>query len=356
MKGPDKIDDVLAKRYQIKGFLGEGGMQFVYLAFDKTLKRDIALKTPKNATASKRFKRSAVVAARVNHPNVAKTLDYFEDKGREYLVEELIDGQDMSQCIFQHVNYLDPFLVAKIFHRLSRGILASHHAGVVHRDLKPSNIMVAGGFNISEIKITDFGIAKMAEEEMREAAEGGSDTISASATAVGALPYMAPEAINTPESVGLGADIWSLGAMMFELLTGQKPFGNGLKAVNLIVQGKYSAIPNFVLSNPQFDYLSGQLISLIKKCLSLNPLERPNAEELSNECANLCYPISNRFIGTINEIRFNSFGFITLDYHPDVFFHMTSVYGPRPVIGDKVLLSKFHGGGADRALPVLRIN
>lgn len=347
--------DTIAGRYVIERLLGEGGMQFVYLARDTTLNRDVALKTPKNASASKRFKRSAVVAARVNHPNVAKTLDYFEFNGKEYLVEELVLGADMSQSLLQRAKYLDPFLVARIFHHLSKGIAASHHAGVVHRDLKPSNIMVCGGFNIHEIKITDFGIAKMAQEEIREAAEGGADTISASATAVGALPYMAPESINTPSDVGLEADIWSLGAIIYELLTGTRPFGTGLQAVHLIVQGKYSEFPDFVCSNPQFNYLSNQLVNLIKKCLSLTPAHRPSADQLVQFCSELCYPVSERHEGQVSDIRFNSFGFIMLPLHSEAFFHMSSVYGQKPAIGEPVLLSKYDGGGADRALPVIKL-
>jgi serine/threonine-protein kinase len=239
MKGPHQIGEKIAYRYQIKGFVGEGGMQYVYCAWDSILNRYVALKTPKNLSAEKRFHRSAIVSAKVNHPNIAKTLDYLEENERPYLIEELINGQDLSKAILSKVDFLDPFLVARLFHHLSKGLAASHHAGVIHRDLKPTNIMVNGAFQLTDIKITDFGIAKMAEDEIVEAAEGGEDTISASATAVGALPYMAPEAIDTPRDVGLKADIWSLGAMMYELLTGSKPFGKGLKAVrhiNLLLQ------------------------------------------------------------------------------------------------------------------------
>ena len=166
MKGPHVAGDRIASRYSIVGFVGEGGMQFVYKAHDEILGRFIALKTPKDATAEKRFHRSAIVSSRVNHPNVAKTLDYVEENNRPYLIEELIEGLDLSKAILKDLDFLDPFLVAKIFHYLAKGLAASHHAGVVHRDLKPTNIMVTGKYQITELKITDFGIAKMAEEEI----------------------------------------------------------------------------------------------------------------------------------------------------------------------------------------------
>lgn len=355
MKGPHNAGDCIASRYNIVDFVGEGGMQFVYKAHDAILDRFIALKTPKDASAEKRFHRSAIVSAKVNHPNVAKTLDYVEQSGRPYLVEELVEGLDLSKAILEGLDYLDPFLVARIFHHLSKGLAASHHAGVIHRDLKPTNIMVSGDYQLTALKITDFGIAKMAEEEIVEAAEGGDITNSTSATAVGALPYMAPEAIETPREVGLKADVWSLGAMMYELLTGQRPFGSGLRAVRHIVDGKYDPFPEFVTSNPQFSYLSTELISIIESCLKVDVNERPSADELVDKCSFLCYQVSQRYIGTMRDINYKKWGFITVPEQSDVFYHVDSMYGKKPIIGEKVMFSKYSGGGADRALPVVRL-
>jgi eukaryotic-like serine/threonine-protein kinase len=355
MIGPHELGDIVVSRYRIDGFVGEGGMQYVYCAYDQLLGRTVALKTPKNSSAEKRFRRSAIVSAKVNHPNVAKTLDYAEEFDRFYLVEELIDGDDLEGALLKHVEYLDPFLIARVLHYLAKGLAASHHVGVIHRDLKPTNIMIEGGFQVGAIKITDFGIAKMAEEEMTEAAEGGTGTLSTSATAVGALPYMAPEAIETPKEVGLKADIWSLGAMTYELLTGNKPFGSGLRAVSKILSVDYPDFPPFVTSNPQFRYLSSELISIVESCLKLDPVERPSADEIVEKCSKLCYPISERFFGNISEIRYNSFGYIRLEDASRVFYHVNCVYGDRPAIGERVLLSKYQGEGSDRALPVIKV-
>ncbi|MGZ3763005.1 MAG: protein kinase domain-containing protein, partial [Mucilaginibacter sp.] len=287
----------------------------------------------------------------------ATILNYCPDIGghfneRRYLIEELIVGGDLDKVILKATKYVDPYLVAKIFHYLAKGVAASHHVGVIHRDLKPTNIMVLGGLQIHGIKITDFGIAKMAEAELEAAAEGGQETINNSQTAVGALPYMAPEAIETPKDVSTPADVWSLGAMMYELLTGLKPFGSGLLAVHKIVQAKSPVFPPFITNNAQFAYLSKELITLILQCLQKDASARPTADQLVEYCGQLCYPNNERFLSSVKSIKFNAFGFI-YDGPEDVFFHMNSVYGDRPSEGDQVWFSKFIGGGAWRAHPVV---
>ncbi|GEP57846.1 serine/threonine-protein kinase [Reyranella soli] len=354
MKGPHKKNEIVSGRYRIDGFLGEGGMQFVYRAHDLMLDRRVALKTPKNASAEKRFHRSAIVAAKVNHPNVAKTLDYLDVGDRAYLVEEYVSGSDLGQALLGHAHYIDPYLAARVFHHLVKGLAASHHVGVVHRDLKPSNVMVGGGFQLRAIKITDFGIAKLADEELTQAAEGGSDSITSSRTAVGALPYMAPEAIETPRKVALSADIWSIGAMMYELVSGKPPYGTGLKAVRAILEAKPPEFPSFVTSNAQFAPLSNSLSDLILKCLAKDAQKRPTADQLVGQCSQLYYPMVERHVGTIRTIRHNAWGFIAVD-GTDVFFNFDSVYGARPGLNDRVMLSKFPGGGAHRAHPVVKL-
>lgn len=354
MSGPHNPGDVIQGRYKIIDNVGEGGMQFVYAARDRVLKRKVALKTPKNDSAKKRFKRSAIVSARVNHPNVAKTLDYFEDNDHKYLVEELIEGEDLDKAILKKTKCLDPYLAARLFHYLAKGLAASHHVGVIHRDLKPTNIMVTDGFQLASIKITDFGIAKMADEEIADAVEGGDESISASSTVVGALPYMAPEAIDTPRDVGKPADIWSIGAMMYELLTGEKPYGSGLKAVAKIQEAKPPKFNPFLISNPQFAPLNKKLIQLVLQCLQKDPYSRPNADAIVSQCGDLCYPVESRLSGTVREIRHQAWGFIDVEGE-DVFFHLDCVYGDRPTVGDRVMLSKFPGGGACRAHPVVKL-
>jgi len=351
MNGPHSVGDIIQGRYEIIGDVGEGGMQFVYAATDKILNRTVALKTPKNNSAEKRFHRSAVVSACVNHPNVAKTLDYLEYNDRQYLAEELINGADLDKAFVKQAKCLDPYLAARVFHFLAKGLAASHHAGVIHRDLKPTNVMVTGGFELNEIKITDFGIAKMAEDELVEAAK---DQTFQSLTAIGALPYMSPEFIDTPKLVGTPTDVWSIGAMMYELLTGEKPFGTGWKVVAKILEATPPEFPPFLTSNPHFAPLSNQLIQLVLQCLQKNPVFRPSADALVEKCGCLYYPVVPRYLGTVIDVQYQSYGLISIPGE-DVFFHMNSVYAGKPVIGDTVMLSKFPGGGRCRAHPVVKL-
>lgn len=355
MSGPLTPGDVIGDRYEIDRYLAEGGMQFVYVARDQLTDRFVALKTPKNRSATKRFRRSAIVAAKVNHPNVAKTLDYIRIDDQRYLIEELIEGQDLKAALLEDAAFLDPYLAAKVLHHLSKGVAAAHHAGVVHRDLKPTNIMVVDDYSLTELKVTDFGIAKMAGEELEEAVGGGEASMTESQTAVGALPYMAPEAIERPKEVGAPADIWSIGAVMYHLLCGQYPFGQGLKAVPQIIAAKPPQAPPFLTANPQFAPLAREVMDIALSCLKKDPADRPAADQLVERCSELCYTSSPRRRGIVKNFRYGAFGFISTR-NGDVFFHKECVYGPLPQVGDQVLLASYDGGGAPRALPVVKLN
>jgi eukaryotic-like serine/threonine-protein kinase len=351
------VGDRIGNRYEIRSYIGAGGMQEVYRAFDHLLSKEVALKVPKNKSAEKRFKRSAVVSARINHANVAKTLDYLEEKKRSYLVEEYVDGCDLGQILREATSVLDPLLAARIFHRLAKGLAASHHAGVVHRDLKPSNIMSVGGERLIDVKITDFGIAKLAAEEIDEAVEGGDSSITASQTAIGALPYMAPEIIGAISSADTGADIWSLGALGYELISGEKPFGTGLKAVPAILAGTVPALKSTLSQQSQFKTILREVYDLIRRCLVLNPDERIDADELVEACETLCYPVTEREFGVVRRFDNSAWGFIDSEAGSSVFFHTDSVFGgQRLKVGDRVLFARHKGGGSDRAFPVIKLS
>ena len=187
-----KTGDIVSSRYVVRDHIGRGGMQDVYLASDQLLGIEVALKTPQAGQENRRFIQSAKIAARINHHNVAKTLDYFEENDRLFLIEEYVPGET-PEVKLTRVGAVDPHLGARVFHHLSKGTAASHHAGVVHRDLKPSNIIAEPGVKFHQLKITDFGIATLTEEVFDEAAKEGDLTRSTSGTIRGALPYMAPE-------------------------------------------------------------------------------------------------------------------------------------------------------------------
>jgi eukaryotic-like serine/threonine-protein kinase len=340
-------------RYVIEAEIGRGGMQEVYRAIDDKLQRTVALKVPQDARVARRFRESAVISAKVNHPNVAKTLDYFEDAAtRFYLVEELVDGPNL-RGITTRFDRFDPHAVAHVLHHLARGVAASHRVGVVHRDLKPSNILVEGGLAFRAVKITDFGIAKMAGEEIGNAVAGGDETTQSSRTARGALPYMAPEIIDQPRVPSPPADVWAIAAIAWELLTGKAPFGSGLRAVQAILSGVKPALASAITDHRQFGPLSQTVGDLMLQCFEQNPANRPSAQELAALCDDVCYLPLVRDVGVVENYVARSFGFIRRDGTPGVFFHANNVLGAPPAVGTAVWYSKFDGKPKPRAIPVV---
>ncbi|MBS1204078.1 MAG: protein kinase [Proteobacteria bacterium] len=351
------IGNIIADRYQVLKYIGKGGMQNVYKVLDLKLDLELALKTPLPGLESKRFLKSAKIAAKVNHHNVAKTFDYVEENGSIFLAEEYVDGENLEEKL-RHFDFLDPHYGACILHNLAKGILASHRAGVIHRDLKPSNVMVSGGVQISNLKITDFGIATLTQEFFDEAAASGDLTRSTSGTIKGALPFMSPELMfgEKGKAIEASTDIWSLGAMMFRLLTGEYPFGVYLDAAVNVKTKNRMDWPNFMTSNPQYQNLSMELQKIIDACLNYDPRSRPTAEDLVKDCETLCYLSEKRFVGRVNNlIQGGISGFI--DGIPNnSFFSMESVYGSKtPNTSDRntVCYSTFEGHPCPRAHPVI---
>jgi eukaryotic-like serine/threonine-protein kinase len=350
-----KPADVIAQRYKVLKYIGEGGMQEVYSAIDVAFDRVVALKVPKNKSAKKRFKRSAEVSARVNHPNAARTLDYILVGDTNYLIEEFIDGTDLQARLNTEFYFLDPHLAAHLFHHVVKGVAAVHHVQVFHRDLKPSNIMVSPDAGLEIVKVTDFGIAKMAEDEIEEAIIAGEDSITSSQTVVGALPYMAPEMFTRPREASLSADIWSLGAILYHLLVGERPFGAGLQAIPKILAANVPPRASVLGPSSQFRPLVDVLWSIVHSCLQLDPEARPTADALVSIMAQVCYSSANRQTGWISSYRhgFGQWGFITSPSGESVFFHKQSYYGSPITIGDRVNFASFPGHPRTRAFPVL---
>ena len=350
-----KKSQMVGGRYQISDWLGEGGMQEVYLAHDALLGRDVALKTPKDSAAERRFRRSAVVSARINQNNVAKTLDYFEDGDRPFLVEELISGLDLAKIMRVALPYIPPQTAARVLHQLARGVEASHNAGVVHRDMKPSNVMIVGGDRFDEIKVTDFGIAKMAEEELSGWAQGDDKTATSSRTVLGAIPYMAPESITAFKTAGQAGDIWAIGAVVYELLAGVKPFGQGLGAVPAILSGKQPSFPPHIQAQ-QFRTLGQELMNVILSCLATSAASRPTAAALVKMCEALCYTNDVYETGKITSIQNPHFGFLRVDGGSDGFYHRENFYGDSKVaLGDRIWFARHKGGGSDRVFPIVKL-
>ncbi len=274
-----------------------------------------------------------------------------------YLVEEYVFGETLEEK-FNKFGVIDPHLGASIFHHLAKGVAASHHAGVVHRDLKPSNIMTQYGVDVSLIKITDFGIATLTQEVFDEEAQGGDLTRSTSGTIKGALPYMAPEMMfrQPGEHPGKEADIWSLGAMMFRLLTGEFPFGVFLDAAVNVRNKSRRPWPSFMTANEQYQPIAKEMQKLVEACLQYDPKRRPTADELSVKISELCYINIPRREGSVYRLIQNGYSGFANGVDGDVFFSMQSVYGPnRPSASNnsKVCYSQFPGSPRPRAHPIV---
>ncbi|GAB4358075.1 MAG: serine/threonine-protein kinase [Kiloniellaceae bacterium] len=356
-----KLGSLIASRYIVQKHIGQGGMQEVYLAADKLLGIDVALKTPQAGQPNKRFSNSAKIAARINHHNVAKTFDYFEsDDGELFLIEEYVPGETLEDKM-RRFKVVDPHLGARIFHHLSKGIAASHHAGVVHRDIKPSNVIAEPGVNLHQLKITDFGIATLTEEVFAAAAKDGDLTRSTSGTIKGALPYMAPEMMfrSPGEYPGPPVDIWSLGALMFRILTGEYPFGVYLEAAVNVRNGVRRSWPAFMRANAQFAPLATKLQEIVESCLQYEPEKRPSADDLVTELSGLCYLNVHRTEGRVINLIQNGYSGFAEGPEGKVFFSMQSVYGTRKPSKAKnahICYSKFPGLPHGRGHPIVVID
>lgn len=341
-------------RYTIISYLASGGMQDVYKARDELTGEEVALKTPQLGQVKKRFQQSATFSGRINNYNVAKTFDYFELDDAAYLIEEFVDGTTLEDATLEIVPQIDPHLAAYLMLRISKGLAASHAAGVAHRDLKPSNILVTPDF--SSVKITDFGIATLADALFEEIlAKDGNLTRSTSGTVKGALPFMAPEMLfrKAGDKVGQEADIWSLGAMMFRLLTGEFPFGEGMMVPVNVEKKKPLDWPNFMTSNAQFSTLSQSLMKLVERCTSHNKADRPDANTVVKACEDFCFNFTPRVLGVVEELK-PTFGFARCEDQSRIFFHFDSVYGQRPQLNEKVIFSHYPGIPWPRAHPLIR--
>lgn len=365
--------DVLLNRYEIIRFHTSGSMQDVYFAFDHALNRQVILKAPKDKVKDKRFGRGATMGARVNHPNVAATFDYYEDENITFMIEELIHGCDLAKRLQQDFFFLDPALAAHVIHHIVRALREAHRVGICHRDLKPSNIMVSDDYALSSIKLTDFGIAKMAESEIDAEMKlfgKNTATLTTSSTLLGAIPYLAPECWVDWKSAGQPMDIWALGCIAFELLAGSPPFGTGYPAIGRVTQVQRDG--NVTLTKPSWfgthgvsAKLEDDLWVILMSCLEVAPNKRPTAAEVLKMCDSLCYATPARTTGVVTQYPgsyssggVGKFGHIREDQTgADHFFHISAYYGKvHPTPNQRVSFSVYPGAPRPRLSPVLLLN
>jgi serine/threonine-protein kinase len=216
--------------------------------------------------------------------------------------------------------------------------------------------MIGGGLRFESLKVTDFGIAKMAKDEVEQHAGTDAESTAKSSTVMNALAYMAPEVINSPHKVEKAADVWAVCTIGWDLLTGAPPFGSALRAVAQILAGPMPTLDTTISGHRQFGPLASEIAGLLLKGMNREPSKRPTADQLAELFDQVCYLKPVREIGSVKNWWGGSWGFITADAGDDVFFHQQSVVGTRPRVGERVWFSRFEAEPEVRAIPVLPLN
>jgi len=260
--------DLFAGRYRIDRCIGRGSMGTVYAAHDSVVGESIALKLVAMADerSTEGFRREVRLARRVTHRNTARTFDLGEHAGIHFITMELIEGESLRVALVRR-GRLPSVEVLELGRQLALGLAAAHDVGVIHRDLKPANILLdAEGRAV----ITDFGVASSADEVGQ---------LSARARMAGTPMYMAPEQVEGA-SLGSGVDVYALGVVLYEALTGCKPF-KGNNRVE-IAMARLSRPP----PDPRREVMvSDALAELVVRCLSRSSEARPSAGEVARELA-----------------------------------------------------------------------
>ncbi len=249
-------------RYRLERRLGLGGMAVVHLARDTLLDRPVAIKLlaerfEDDRELRERFLREGRFAAQLSHPNVVAVFDTGEEDGRPYIVMEYADGSPLDD-VLRRRHSLPPEEVVELARQVCAGLAHAHSAGLVHRDIKPHNLLLRDD---GTLKIADFGIAR----------SGTGGTITEAGTLLGTVAYMAPE-VAEGQAATAASDIFSLGAVLYELLTGQPP-----RTIRTLADVTSDA----VIRHPR-EHVPGapeQLVATIMRCLDPDPLRRPSSAQ-----------------------------------------------------------------------------
>ena len=251
-----KIND----RYQIIRTIGEGGMANVYLAHDTILDRDVAVKILRGDLADdekfvRRFQREAISASSLSHPNIVEMYDVGEDDGQYYIVMEYVEGKTLKSLVKRRGALTLPEVI-DIMLQLTSAVACAHDSYIIHRDIKPQNVLIKED---GTVKITDFGIAMALN----------SNELTQTNSVMGSVHYLPPEQANGSGAT-IKSDIYSLGILMFELLTGNLPF-KGENAVEIAIKQMREKIPSVCEINP---HIPQSVENIILKACAKNPKNR----------------------------------------------------------------------------------
>jgi len=269
-----EVGTLFAERYQVIEELGSGGMGKVYKVIDKEVKEKIAIKVLKpeisfDERIIERFRNELKLARKISHPNVCRMYDLLKEKGLYFITMEYVSGEDLKSTIAR-VGQLSVGKALAIAEQICKGLAEAHKLGVVHRDLKPQNVIID---RQGDARIMDFGIAQT--HTTKGLTEPG--------VMIGTPEYMSPEQA-VGEVIDQRSDIYSLGVLLFELLTGTLPF-KGDTAVGVALKQKTELPPNPKSLNP---HIPNEVSQLILRCLEKDKSKRyPNATSLLEEISRI---------------------------------------------------------------------
>ena len=255
--------ELIDNRYRIIKSIGEGGMANVYLAWDTILEREVAVKILRGDLAEdekfiRRFQREANAASSLRHPNIVEMYDVGEDNGKYFIVMEYVDGKTLKSLIKKR-GALNLNEALDIMLQITSGIACAHDSYIIHRDIKPQNVLI---LEDGRVKITDFGIAMALN----------SNELTQTNSVMGSVHYLPPEQASGNGST-IKSDIYSLGILMFELLTGRVPF-KGDNAVEIAIKHMKEPIPSVCEIN---NSIPQSVENIILKACAKNPKNRYNS-------------------------------------------------------------------------------
>ena len=256
-----KIGDTIADRYRLEGVLGSGGMSRVYRAHDDVLERDVALKVLHDRLSDdpayvERFRREARAIARLSHPNIVTVIDRGQVEDCEFIVFELVRGANLKELLGER-RYLPVAEALAIVHQAARGLAFAHEHGIVHRDVKPQNVLVDDD---GAAKVTDFGIARSL---------GRDSELTQSGAILGTADYLSPEQA-TGQPVSEASDQYSLGVLLYELLTGEVPY-RGESIVAVASRHVNDPVPSVIDRRPDVPL---RVDALVARAMAKRPEER----------------------------------------------------------------------------------
>jgi serine/threonine protein kinase len=253
---------LLADRFVIERLADSGGMGAVYRAFDRATGLDVAVKVMARQKESmeQRFLREAAVLAELSHPRIVRYVAHgLTAEGVPFLAMDWLEGEDLARRLSRAALSIEESL--RMVHNASLGLALAHERGVIHRDIKPSNLFLVGGDPLA-VKVIDFGVARL--EGARAAA------LTRSGTSLGTVGYMSPEQTADASDVDARADVYSLGCVLFECLTGRAPFVGGSAALVAKVLRQPAPRPSDLRRE-----LSDEIDALLRAVLAKNRDDRP---------------------------------------------------------------------------------